>query len=356
MQIITSRRVLRAAAACASLVALVAGVIGVPSSARADGLPNCPVVIAHRGGPSVAGVENAPSIWRNSLAQGFLNIEVDVRFTSDGVPVIMHDPKVNRTTNGRGYVSRKSFAKLEKLHIADGEKVPQLLDVLTDVSQAHGYVMFELKVTPSAPQWTTIMDELASTGMTNRVIVESFLLKPVVQAQQRGLFATHIYSRPVPDAWGLANANSELVRWNDVTPEFVDAMGTNSMFSYATGIAPSAEATVWSSLLFNNVAGILTDDPSGLTEWEASHCAADSTASMVKQIVPDVSGLSISDAVSALNSAGFNNVVVQNPDGSLIDELTDLFDPSAQHATLAAGIAGSRMSVTEPVVVFTQDN
>jgi glycerophosphoryl diester phosphodiesterase len=57
-------------------------------------------------------------------------IETDVRITSDGVPILMHDPTVDRTTDGAGRVSEMAFARIRELDAGGGERVPSLGEFL----------------------------------------------------------------------------------------------------------------------------------------------------------------------------------------------------------------------------------
>jgi glycerophosphoryl diester phosphodiesterase len=52
------------------------------------------------------------------FAKGVLNIvEIDPRYTSDGVMIIMHDETVNRTTNGTGKVSEMAYEQIRQLRL-----------------------------------------------------------------------------------------------------------------------------------------------------------------------------------------------------------------------------------------------
>lgn len=60
--------------------------------------------IAHRGLSSLA-PENTLSAYRMAKKHGFYYVECDVRFTKDGIPVLLHDATVDRTSNGSGNIS-----------------------------------------------------------------------------------------------------------------------------------------------------------------------------------------------------------------------------------------------------------
>ena len=94
-----------------------------------------PLVIAHRGASGDA-PENAIAAFQLAVDLGADGIELDIRLTSDGVPVVIHDRKVDRTTSGIGMIGRLSLAQVRELDAGTwfapefkGEGVPTLDDV-----------------------------------------------------------------------------------------------------------------------------------------------------------------------------------------------------------------------------------
>jgi glycerophosphoryl diester phosphodiesterase len=73
-------------------------------------------VQAHRGDHESA-PENSLRAFDDAVAAGVDIIELDVRRTRDGVLVIMHDPRVNRTTSGEGAVADLTFAQIEAMRL-----------------------------------------------------------------------------------------------------------------------------------------------------------------------------------------------------------------------------------------------
>lgn len=71
-------------------------------------------VIAHRGA-SAAAPENTLAAFELAVRQGADAIELDVRPTADGVPVVLHDPTLDRTTDRRGPVTSYTAADLRKV-------------------------------------------------------------------------------------------------------------------------------------------------------------------------------------------------------------------------------------------------
>ena len=93
-------------------------------------------VCAHRGdsGPCP---ENTLAAFRSALGLGVEMIEFDVAHTSDGRLVLLHDPKLERTTNGAGLVYETDFATVRALDAGShcdprfaGERIPTLEETL----------------------------------------------------------------------------------------------------------------------------------------------------------------------------------------------------------------------------------
>ena len=88
------------------------------------------IVVGHRGTKKFA-PENTVAAFNKAIEMGARSIEMDVRATKDGEFVVMHDPFVNRTTNGRGLVSQMTLAEIRALDAGSwfgpefaGERVP----------------------------------------------------------------------------------------------------------------------------------------------------------------------------------------------------------------------------------------
>jgi len=99
------------------------------------GVPDRPVFVAHRGASDRA-LENSPSAFSLALADGADMIEFDVRLSSDGVPVVFHDPRTGRTARENLAVARTSAAGLRKARLKNGEPIPTLAEVLDLVRSA----------------------------------------------------------------------------------------------------------------------------------------------------------------------------------------------------------------------------
>jgi glycerophosphoryl diester phosphodiesterase len=91
-------------------------------------------VVAHRGGALLGPPENTLPAIEKAIEVGADLIEVDIRQTSDGHLVLMHDETVNRTTNGRGRVDKLTLKEIRALEIKHGGnetiRVPTLTEAL----------------------------------------------------------------------------------------------------------------------------------------------------------------------------------------------------------------------------------
>jgi glycerophosphoryl diester phosphodiesterase len=86
-------------------------------------------VYGHRGAPAEF-PENTLASFRRALELGVTGIELDVHLSADGVPVVIHDETVDRTTDGHGAVADLTVTQLKALDAGNGEHVPTLAEVL----------------------------------------------------------------------------------------------------------------------------------------------------------------------------------------------------------------------------------
>lgn len=146
-------------------------------------------IISHRGAAAVA-PENTLSATSIAIELGADFIEVDVQLTADGVPVLMHDDTLDRTTNGRGAVSAHTFAEIRALDAGSwfsadfaGEQVPTLEEFVDLLAPAPTGALVELKGEWPEERISEVMDLLRSHQMLNRIALQSFEL-PTLEVLQ----------------------------------------------------------------------------------------------------------------------------------------------------------------------------
>ncbi len=93
------------------------------------------LIYAHRGWSSRY-PENTLRAFAEAIALGVSGIELDVQLTRDGIPVVIHDRSLARTTSGNGLVDEMSLSDIRALDAGSGERVPILREVLDLVSDS----------------------------------------------------------------------------------------------------------------------------------------------------------------------------------------------------------------------------
>lgn len=103
-----------------------------------------PLIIGHRGASADA-PENTLAAFSLALEQNADGIELDVQLSADGVPIVIHDSTVDRTTNGAGRVSDLTLAELRTLTIEREHAIPTLDEVFETLGRRALYNV-ELKI------------------------------------------------------------------------------------------------------------------------------------------------------------------------------------------------------------------
>lgn len=138
-------------------------------------------VYAHRGASAYA-PENTLPAFKLAEEQGADGIELDVHLTKDGELVVIHDEKLDRTTNGTGLVKDYTLAELKTFCADNGmpgyadARIPTLREVLEQVKPGNMLVNIELK---TGILWyegieKKTLDLVAELGMQDRIIYSSF--------------------------------------------------------------------------------------------------------------------------------------------------------------------------------------
>jgi glycerophosphoryl diester phosphodiesterase len=129
--------------------------------------------IGHRGACGYE-PENTLRSFRRALEFGVDGIEFDVQLAG-GQLVVLHDSRVDRTTNGRGYLRRKSFAQVRVLDAGKGEQIPTLQEVC-DLVDRRAFLNIELKGKRTARPVAEMLAELVEQKgwSPQQLVVSSF--------------------------------------------------------------------------------------------------------------------------------------------------------------------------------------
>ena len=168
--------------------------------------------------------ENTLRSIRRALELGADGVEIDVRLVH-GELLVMHDAKLERTTNGQGYLVRKSLAALRALDAGKGEHIPTLREVFETVDR-RAFINIELKGRRTAGPTCALIQEFIQTHGWH---YEHFLVSSFNRAELRAVTDPQIpigllLTRPTR-LYGLsarrvrASAVNPAARW--VTARFV---------------------------------------------------------------------------------------------------------------------------------------
>lgn len=144
---------------------------------------NRPLLIGHRGYSAIA-PENTLLSFQLAVEAGAKLVELDYHESADGVPMVIHDPILDRTTSARKQwkrrrikVSSKTAAEIQMLDAGNwfdatfsGAKVPTLVEALELICGSGAVAVIEHK----SGDARTLADLLRERMLVNRVVVISF--------------------------------------------------------------------------------------------------------------------------------------------------------------------------------------
>jgi glycerophosphoryl diester phosphodiesterase len=232
-------------------------------------------IIAHRGASAVA-PENTLAAIARAADLGARSVELDVMLSADGVPVIIHDTDLARTTNGTGPVAALSYEALARLDAGSwfgdafaGEAIPSLGDAVSLILDRNLSLNLEIKPSPGEDRATAAraIELLADAWEDDaRLVLSSASIEALVVARdaaphwRRGLIADI-----PPSGWRKLLADLGCASLHCAAPtstpsliEEVHAAGYR-LLAYTVN-RPSMAATLFK----NGADGIFTDDPAAM--------------------------------------------------------------------------------------------
>ncbi len=138
--------------------------------------------VAHRGWSGKAPENTLAAIKMALQLEQVKAVEIDVQLSRDGVPVVIHDFTLHRTTDGKGWVKDQTFEVLRKLDAGSwfsdaykGQRIPSLEEVL-ELVKGRCYLNIELKTAGDMyPHMEEkVLEAIQSSGMTDQVWITSF--------------------------------------------------------------------------------------------------------------------------------------------------------------------------------------
>ena len=233
-----------------------------------------PLVIAHRG-YSGAVPENSLAAVDAARAMGVDFIEVDTSTSADGVPVILHDPDLDRTTNRKGPVVNLTAEELSFVDAGSwmgpgfhGVRIQTLSAVMRDIQHRGGELLLELKGEWSAGAVARISELVVETGIADRMTIQSFNIETLETCRDMLPMVARFLLRMVPKPEDI-----ELARELGAAAINPSYKGFSMRKSVVTEIMDNDlgvfvwtvdEMNEWRELLGAEVDGIITNHPGRL--------------------------------------------------------------------------------------------
>lgn len=136
------------------------------------------LVAAHRGGPASGYPENAIETFTRTLGKAPALIEIDVATSSDGVPYLMHDDTLDRTTTGAGPIDALAWDQIRQLRLKDksGAVTPFHPPSFADALEwAAGRTILEVDFKKTT-RFEDVIREINRQGAEDRVVLIAYTM------------------------------------------------------------------------------------------------------------------------------------------------------------------------------------
>lgn len=234
-------------------------------------------IISHRGAAAIA-PENTLAAFRLAIEQGVDFVETDVRLTADGVPMLMHDSTLQRTTSGRGPIAWHTYEQVRALDAGGwfdpefaGEPVPTLEEFIELLQPAPTRAFIELKGEWSQTEVASVMQLLRDHQLVNRVVLESFevpnleMVQAAAPEYARMLLTRELSDETLNTAISLqASAVGAREGLFVENPDFVAEIRAAGMGAVVYTLNDEPQ---WLSAAAMGMDFVITDDPVSLAEW-----------------------------------------------------------------------------------------
>ncbi|WP_166844552.1 glycerophosphodiester phosphodiesterase family protein [Isoptericola sp. BMS4] len=239
-----------------------------------------PATAAHRGYSSVT-PENSLAAYAAAMKTGAEYVEIDVHTTADGVPVVMHDQTVDRTTNGTGDVALLDVGYLAGLEAGSffspafaEQPVPTFADVLDLMGTGSSDLLLEIKGPETREEVDRVIDMILDAGVEDRVVLQSFDENALRYAHDKapqiplGLLRGSLDADPVATAEALHatyyNPSAGALRTRPSVVQDLNAAGVG-VFVWTVDSAAD-----WAELAELGVEGVITNRAGEHVGWTAA--------------------------------------------------------------------------------------
>jgi glycerophosphoryl diester phosphodiesterase len=221
------------------------------------------MIMGHRGAAALEPENTLLSISR-AMELGVDAVEIDVHLSKDNQVVVIHDPTLDRTTNGTGLVSSYSLKELKGLDAGKGEKIPTLQEVV-DLTEKRVKLVIELKEEGAESQ---VVDLMNHNHLWDNVYVISFwhrLVKRVKEMDNKIKTGVLLVGCPVDVSVAVqASADALVMRYTFVERQFVDIAHKEGLKVFIWNIDDPHLVKPYADM---GVDGIGSNDPQVLVDY-----------------------------------------------------------------------------------------
>jgi glycerophosphoryl diester phosphodiesterase len=299
-------------------------------------LPNdddaVPRVVAHRGYSSVT-PENTLAATAAGARSGADWVEIDVATSADGVPYVLHDNTVDRTTAGTGALPSLQSSYLDGLETGawfspafTGQPLPRFDAMLEEFQRSAVDLLLEIKGPETPAELERVIGMVRERGMIGRTLLQSFDLQVLRDARaiapdlRLGLLRGSLDADPLAisreldvvtynPSWGAIRGRPDLIeRLNEagvaVMPYTVDSAGD------------------WAQMRSAGVDAVITNKPGALVGWNARYEQAGEPVPPRAEVVAPADGAQLErdDAASVAVEVGGARDVEITLDGEPVEE------------------------------------
>jgi glycerophosphoryl diester phosphodiesterase len=179
------------------------------------------LIIGHRGAQAEEPENTLRSIRKGCECADF--VEIDIRLSHEGVPVVIHDAKLDRTTSGTGRVNDHTLKELRILDAGQGETIPTLSEILAYVKGRCG-VFIEIKEPGSEHAVCSLLEK----NPVDDVFIVSFheeslkAVKKLITGIKTGYIFSEPNNNPVSKAVEL-NADAIIPRLDRLSEDLIES-------------------------------------------------------------------------------------------------------------------------------------
>ena len=227
------------------------------------------IVVAHRADWR-SFPENSLEAIQSSIDMGVDMLELDVQRTKDGVLILMHDHKLDRTTTGQGNIAETTWEEISKLNLKDhkgevtGYKVPKLEDALLLCKDR---IMINLD--KADRYFDEVFALLDKTGTGNLIVMKGG--QPADQVREKfGKYLDRVIYMPIVTINDEASEETINAFMEDMKPVAFELCYSNAESPVPAKLKSSLKGrsllwynTLWASLCAGHHDDLAVEDPDG---------------------------------------------------------------------------------------------